>query len=416
MKKRLWQIFGPVVLAALIVLGLLLAPLPNHKLSVQRLHADAVSLSPTVLGGQRIKHQALAKNYVPFYGSSELARMDPFHPSVLAAKYHRSYQPLLLGDPGTQSLVHFVDEQTMMPQLHGKRAVFIVSMQWFTKQGQIPAAFDQYYSPLQLATWLLKAGRGEADRYAARRLLAMGAPAKSIVMRDALYRVAAGQRLTKSQRVGVQTELQALKNEDNLFSTLSISPRWSEIERGMRQLPTTDDPAALSALATQIGKARTTSNHMGIDNDFFNKRLKGKRLKQLAGSQRGFDYRVSPEYGDFQLLLQQFAKANMNVQFIIPPINQKWARYTGLSMPEYEEAVGKLKYQLAEQGFDKVLDLSQKGSQPYFMQDTIHLGWQGWLAVDHVVKPFLTTPQLAPHYHLNDYFYTKAWAQTKTVG
>lgn len=56
-------------------------------------------MSPNILLGQRIKDQALQAGYVPFMGSSELSRMDAFHPSVLAAKYDRDYR-LLLGRLG----------------------------------------------------------------------------------------------------------------------------------------------------------------------------------------------------------------------------------------------------------------------------------------------------------------------------
>ncbi|MFD1393316.1 D-alanyl-lipoteichoic acid biosynthesis protein DltD [Lacticaseibacillus jixianensis] len=415
MKRRLWQIFGPVVLAALLVIGVLLAPLPSGRIAKDKLAAEAVSLSPNVLGGARVKQQAQANGYVPFFGSSELARMDPFHPSTLAAKYHRAYRPLLLGDPGTQSLVHFVDDQSQLAQLKGKKAVLIVSMQWFTKQGQIPAAFDMYYSPLQLSLWLLRARGSEADRYAARRLLKMDAPAKSRLDRQALYQIAAGGPVSGWVRPALQARLQMLRNEDRLFSRFTGAANWHRIEAGEKQLPSTDDPAVLNRLATQIAKQHTRHNRLGIDDRFFRERLGHGKLKALRGSQRHFEYRLGPEYGDFELLLQEFAKNHTTVQFVIPPINARWAAYTGLSVPNYEQAVAKLKYQLRSQGFTHVLDLSKDGNQPYFMQDTIHLGWRGWLAVDHTVAPFLTQPQPAEHHRLNGHFFGRAWANSTEV-
>ncbi len=42
-------------------------------------------------------------------------------------------------------------------------------------------------------------------------------------------------------------------------------------------------------------------------------------------------YVKSPEYSDFQLMLNQFANDHTNVLFIIPPINAKWQKYTGMS-------------------------------------------------------------------------------------
>ena len=43
------------------------------------------------------------------------------------------------------------------------------------------------------------------------------------------------------------------------------------------------------------------------------------------------------------------------------------------------------------------------------MQDTIHLGWRGWLALDQQVKPFMAQTYQVPKYHLHAYFYSQKW-------
>ncbi|GAF37568.1 poly(glycerophosphate chain) D-alanine transfer protein DltD [Lentilactobacillus farraginis DSM 18382 = JCM 14108] len=45
------------------------------------------------------------------------------------------------------------------------------------------------------------------------------------------------------------------------------------------------------------------------------------------------------------------------------------------------------------------------------MTDTIHPGWRGWLKIDQKVDPFLTKKQAAPHYTIDNLFYSKAWQQ-----
>ena len=45
------------------------------------------------------------------------------------------------------------------------------------------------------------------------------------------------------------------------------------------------------------------------------------------------------------------------------------------------------------------------------MQDTIHMGWNGWLALDKAVNPFLSKKKTLPNYTINDQFLTKAWAK-----
>lgn len=414
MKKRLLMIFGPVGLAAVIVLTLLFAPLPHGRLARPAMQEAAVSMAPNVLLGQQIKQQALDAHYVPFMGSSELSRMDAFHPSVLAAKYDRPYQPLLLGAPGTQSLTHYLDDQSWIRQYRGRKLVFILSPQWFVPHGARRDAFQFYYSPLQAILFLQHARpSAAADRYAARRLLQLAPAEAHSNIREGLLDIAAGQKLGRGLRTRLRLQGMLLHNEDGLFSRFNIHHRYQAVVRGERQLPHQATNAQLDSLAAAAGRRATGNNAFGIDDRFFAKRLGGGKLAKLRGKQAHLDYRRSPEYNDFQLLLSQFAQNHVQVQFVIPPINQKWARYTGLRQAMLAQTTAKLRRQLQAQGFTHVLDLSRDGGEPYFMQDTIHLGWRGWVAVDKAVQPFLTTRQAPAHYHIDHYYFTKAWADAQ---
>lgn len=412
-KKRLWTVLGPVLLSVVVVGGLMLTPFHFGPLSKGTVRNASVSLSTNVLLGTRIKHQALKSDYVPFVGSSELSRMDPFHPAVLARHYDRPYQPLLLGNAGTQSLTHFVNLQSMMKQMRGKKMVMIVSPQWFTRGGQRPDAFGFYYSPLETSDWLLSAKNTLADRYAARRLLQMPATHGNALIYNGLLKIAAGQKLG-NQRTMIAAQRQMLQNEDDLFCRANLlSANNRRINNAEKWLPDDDNAAELNSLAGRIAARSTTNNDFGIENHFFSDRLSHGRMNRLRGRQRHFDYRQSKEYSDFELLLNMFAKNHVTVQFVIPPVNQRWAKYTGLSQSMYQDSVSKIKNQLSTQGFDHVEDLSKDGNKPYFMQDTIHLGWRGWVAVDHAVKPFLENKQAKPHYQIDKSYFTKDWQKAE---
>ncbi len=100
--------------------------------------------------------------------------------------------------------------------------------------------------------------------------------------------------------------------------------------------------------------------------------------------------------------------------FVIPPINARWADYTGLDMNMINDFTRKIEYQLRSQGFEHILDLTQDGAEPYFMEDTIHIGWRGWLKMDQSVAPFLKDLKADPqHYKMNNHFYTKSWQNAK---
>lgn len=87
--------------------------------------------------------------------------------------------------------------------------------------------------------------------------------------------------------------------------------------------------------------------------------------------------------------------------------------YTGLNKDMYRATVAKIKYQLTSQGFNHIADLSEQGGIDYFMQDTIHIGWQGWLELDKYIHPFLAEQQAPVHYQLKKEFLTSEWATYK---
>lgn len=407
-KKRLFLIFGPIVCAALIIIGFLFSPFRPDKISQSIIQKAALSQSAQVFKGMAVKKAAFKENYVPFFGSSELSRIDALHPSVLAQKYHRSYRPFLLGTAGTQSITQFWQMQGFGNELNHKKAVFIISPQWFVKGGIDPAAFNYFYPRPEIVNWLLKAKSTEEDRFAAERLLALNPKDSTDVIDDSVLRIAAGQHLTSFQKIYLHLVKNELDREDQLFSTISLNNRENLIKQREKELPKKYDIVKLDRVGFQLGEANTTNNRFGIDNHFWDHKIKPV-YKRLAQEQKHFSYIKSVEYSDFQLVLNEFAKHHTNVLFIIPPINQKWANYTGLSMAMIQKFDKKITYQLNSQGFTHIANLTNEGTQPYFMQDTIHLGWRGWLAVDQYVNPFLTKKQSNPHYKINNYFYTKKW-------
>ena len=149
-KRRLWQIFGPVICAIILLVVVFLLPW-ERTFSKSSIYEAANSQNQNVFKGIKMKQEAYEDGYVPFYGSSELSRLDTLHPSVLAEKYHRNYRPVLRGGNGRQSLAQFVGMKGPSKQLRDKKAVVIISPHWFTKRGHIPAALEKYYTALTTA-------------------------------------------------------------------------------------------------------------------------------------------------------------------------------------------------------------------------------------------------------------------------
>lgn len=412
MLKRLWQIFGPVICALVLVVVVIYCYPQGRKHNYQTDKRNAVTLTTANFKSRINKTNALSNKehrFVPFFGSSEWLRFDALHPAVLAEKYDRNYRPYFIGQRGAASLNQYLGMQQMLPELKNGTAVYVLSPQWFTKKGYNSAAFQQFFNNDQLSSFLNQNEVDENSEYAAKRILEMK---PEIAMKSQLSKVAKGQELNAFDKTYVQFLAELNKREDALFSPFA-APNNANYDKKvlpyLKELPDEFSYEALDQVAVRDAEEHTKSNSFGIDDRFYKKRL-SKKIGKLKGFQEHLSYEVSQEYGDLQLVLNQFAKSKTNVIFVIPPVNSKWMAYTGLNQEMYDATVLKIRYQLESQGFTNIADFSKDGDQAYFMQDTIHMGWKGWVAFDKAVDPFVSNPTPAPSYHLNDRFYSKDWA------
>lgn len=412
MLKRLWLIFGPVFIAGLLVLLLIFfyPSTRSHNLTEEKYSAASVSAESFKERSQKVR--ALTDpdmRFVPFFGSSEWMRFDSMHPAVLAEKYDRSYRPYFMGQAGAAALSQYFGIQQITSELENKQAVFVISPQWFTKEDHDPTIFQTYFNNDQLTAFLENQSGDVASRYAANRLLKQN---PGVSMKSIVEKLAKGEKLSEFDQRMITISAQLNEKQSALFGQFSIRGRLrykDQVEKYLSSLPDQFSYEELENIARKEGEENTTNNDLGVENHFYNTKLK-KDLKKWEGSQKNYNYLKSPEYNDLQLVLDQFAKSKVNVLFVFQPVNKKWMDYTGLSEEMYQHAVEKIRYQLESQGFTNIADFSKNGGDPYFVKDTIHIGWLGWLAFDKVVNPFLSNPTTAPNYQMNDRFFSQDWA------
>ena len=412
MLKRLWLIFGPILIAGLLVL-LLIVFYPSsksHNLMEEKYSAASVSAESFKERSQKVR--ALTDpnmRFIPFLGSSEWIRFDSMHPAVLAEKYNRPYRPYFMGQAGAASLSQYFGLQQITSELENKQAVFVISPQWFTKEDHDPTIFQTYFNNDQLTAFLENQSGDAASQYAANRLLKQN---PGVSMKSIVEKLAKGEKLSEFDQSMINISSQLNEKQSALFGQFSIRGRLrykDNVEKYLSSLPDQFSYEELENIARKDAEENTTNNDLGVDNHFYNTKLK-KDWKKWEGSQKNFNFLKSPEYNDLQLVLDQFAKSKVNVLFVFQPVNKKWMDYTGLSEEMYQHTVEKIRYQLESQGFTNIADFSKNGGDPYFVKDTIHIGWLGWLAFDKVVNPFLSNPTTAPDYQMNDRFFSQDWA------
>lgn len=412
MLKRLWLIFGPIFVAGLLVFLLICfyPSSPSHNLMEEKYSAASISAESFKERSQKVR--ALTDpdmRFVPFFGSSEWMRFDSMHPAVLAEKYDRSYRPYFMGQAGAATLSQYFGIQQITSELENKQAVFVISPQWFTKEDHDPTIFQTYFNNDQLTAFLENQSGDAASQYAANRLLKQN---PGVSMKSIVEKLAKGEKLSEFDQSMINISSQLNEKQSAIFGQFSIRGRLrykDHVEKYLGSLPEQFSYEELENIARKEGEENTTNNDLGVDNHFYNTKLK-KDWKKWEGSQKNFNFLKSPEYNDLQLVLDQFAKSKVNVLFVFQPVNKKWMDYTGLSEEMYQHTVEKIRYQLESQGFTNIADFSKNGGDPYFVKDTIHIGWLGWLAFDKVVNPFLSNPTTAPNYQMNDRFFSQDWA------
>ena len=141
-----------------------------------------------------------------------------------------------------------------------------------------------------------------------------------ITMKSQLSKVANGQDLNSLDKTYIQIMAELNKREDALFSPFAASNNANydkKVLPYLKELPDKLSYEALDQVAVRDAEAHTKSNDFGIDDRFYKKRL-AKKIGKLKGFQKNLSYEVSQEYGDLQLVLNQFAKSNTNVIFVIP--------------------------------------------------------------------------------------------------
>ena len=412
MLKRLWMIFGPVLIAGLLVF-LLIFFYPTemrHNLGAEKRSAVATTIDSFKERSQKVR--ALSDpnmRFVPFFGSSEWLRFDGAHPAVLAEKYNRSYRPYLLGQRGAASLNQYFGMQQILSEIENKQAVFVISPQWFTESDYEPAVFQEYFNSDQLTSFLENQSGDISSQHASKRLLKQFS---NVSMKDIVQKIANKESLSEFDHMRIEIGSLINQKQANFFGQFSIR-QWlkykEHVDKYLNTIPDQFSYQAIEDVVKADAEKNTSNNEFGMDNRFYDTQIRDY-LKKLKGSQTSYNYLKSSEYNDLQLVLTQFSKSKVNPIFIIPPVNKKWMDYAGLREDMYQQTVQKIRYQLESQGFTNIADFSKDGGEPFFMKDTIHLGWLGWLAFDKAVDPFLSNPTPAPTYHLNERFFSKDWA------
>ncbi|GIN84939.1 protein DltD [Heyndrickxia sporothermodurans] len=377
--------FAPMIIA--VVLFLIFVFFPNkwleHFITDEKVESASTELSPLMFQGELIQSKMLAnKKYYPIYGSSELSRFDPFHPSNFFRANVKGCEPFLVGRGGTQSIIQFMNLASHADQLKGKKLVFIVSPQWFHKGGIDEFHFAPNYSMLQAYDLAFnKTIDPTLKKEAIRRLLQF-----DVIKRDRLLSTLFKSELESSGHLSLKEKavkplayvnMQLLKKKDLYYSIIGHYKRNLHMKSDLVKDKSWNE---LEKEATQYGKARANNNPFHVSNQYYEKKIAPK-LDTLKNRKTETSFAHSVEYKDFQMILNLLKEKGAKPLFVSLPVNGKWYDYTGFPKEGRDIYYNKIRNQVSRAGFP-LADFSGHEYDPYFLKDTMHIAWKGWVYMD----------------------------------
>ncbi|QXE02359.1 D-alanyl-lipoteichoic acid biosynthesis protein DltD [Terribacillus sp. DMT04] len=385
MKRK--YLFGPIILALVLFAGFVFVPASwlAKLVPADRLEEAAINLEPAMFQGTYLQSEMLKDaSYVPIYGSSELSRWDPFHPSNYFETTDAAFTPYLIGKGGMTSIIHDVNFATHADQLKNKQIVIIVSPQWFVKHGTDEQHFAPNYSSLQ--AFQLPFNK-DVDEQVKRKLMERLMTYDAVKNDTLLYQLYDAylndnKVLFTSLSVPAKAYLSMLQKKDLYFTLLKEKPT----NRHQSDTVKNKSWEELRAQADIYGEKRTQHSQFYMDDKVY--KHKQHYIKKMEGKNKGHSYAESLEYEDFQLMLDILQQAQAKPLFVVIPVNGAYYDYTGFPKQGREAYYDRIKKQISDSGFTYA-DYSGHEHDPYFMRDTIHIGWKGWVYLDEDIQEFL---------------------------
>lgn len=383
--------FIPLFVAVVLFLVFLFFPnkLLEKMISDKQVETAKTEMNPLIFQGNYMQSRMLEKpNTMPIYGSSELVRFDPFHPYNYTKAANTPYETYLVGRGGTQSLTHFLNIAENKENLRGKKTVFIISPQWFVKEGLDEFHFSPNYSMLQSYDLALNQTMDEELRKRGmERMLQF-----DTVQRDAVLRMMYEYEISNHEehkylgkvamKVGSATRY--LQHKKDLYYSLFIG-------KEPRNLKAQPELVANQTFEEQIENAerygeQRVNNEFGISTNYYNKKIEPK-LTALKGYKKQEHYNESPEYDDLKLVMDAFDDAGAEALFVSIPLNAAWYDYAEFDEERRHEYYSTMNEFLVQSG-KAYVDFSAHERDPYFLTDTLHIGWKGWVYLDREMDRF----------------------------
>ncbi|MBQ8868604.1 MAG: D-alanyl-lipoteichoic acid biosynthesis protein DltD [Oscillospiraceae bacterium] len=394
MKKVLLRILCAVVIAALLVSAtpfVIDAAMPSYNEALGNQSDDQ-----KIQGLHLLKESAALSDNVIIYGSSEL-RTDYIstHPANFFKDKRSGFQVNLVGRGSCQSIIHAISIAASGDALANSPVVLVTSPQSYVEGGITPDMFFANFSKQQYITIMYDNTVSESiktrlskrvvemfERYDSEFGTLQGYEDIRI-----LAKIGAGEGFVSKASKTLTAPLflfeKLISDQKDKVKSAQLINNCNDTTKNN---PTEIDWEKEVLGAVEVAKGETTNNDFGMRNSDYKKNV-GNNLARFKDKDKNLSYENSVEYDDLRLLLDICKEKGIEPMFVSVPLHAQWSDYTGFNKESRQKYYYKVKSVVSEYDV-KFVDLSGYEYEEYFLCDTMHLGWKGWLKVNEEIDKF----------------------------
>ena len=385
MKKI--QAFGIAFVLALLTLALYLQVINQKLANYYHVSDNSIryNFEFTKYKGRDILKDNIDDKTLVVLGASELGRVSehPFHIKQLFN--YDDFHIMAIGGGNFQNIIQASMLGSLGNDFPKKKFILSESFIWFDQFGMNPKAFLSRVSNEHVYYTLInpKISKETKEKFM-KRVLELSKDNKNVHETFERYKrrlVDHKGTMLDDWLIKMDVEKFALNNKISFYFTGDVTPIPSS-----GPVTPNYDWKELQNKYLNDAKVRTEGNDFGIEKRYYASEIQN-RLEKLKNSAAKYKYDISTEYDDYALVLQMAKEMGLEVEVVNFPINGKWYDYIGIG-PEQRAIYAKKITEITESFGYKIMDLTSKEYEPYYMYDTVHPGWKGWPEVAEEMLKF----------------------------
>ena len=385
MKKI--QAFGIAFVLALLTLALYLHVINQKLANYYHVSDNSIryNFEFTKYKGRDILKDNIDDKTLVVLGSSELGKVSehPFHIKQLFN--YDDFHIMAIGGGNFQNIIQASMLGSLGNDFPKQKFILSESFIWFDQYGMNPKAFLSRVSNEHVYYTLInpKISKETKEKFM-KRVLELSKDNKNVHETFERYKrrlVDHKGTIVDDWLIKMDVEKFALNNKISFYFTGNVTPISSS-----GPVTPNYDWKELQNKYLNDAKVRTEGNDFGIEKRYYAAEIQN-RLEKLKNSAAKYKYDISTEYDDYALVLQMAKEMGLEVEVVNFPINGKWYDYIGIG-PEQRAVYAKKITEITESFGYKIMDLTSKEYEPYYMYDTVHPGWKGWPEVAEEMLKF----------------------------